>query len=249
MDAFLTSVVAGVMVAVAGAIAAFYFGGVREKQKQEFERQQEQQRQQEEQNRRRAEVLTKIQAQTSGIVEAVRSWAAKAVSLDLENPPLLNYSVFRPNPKGEEITTRQASLLKQYKEILQQRDSISQKMSLLRHYYEEQLPSLGGEQRNLFESFDKEFYNRYGSLSSQLPDYETIEEHVRLAAEPMERAARALVNIGGKDRVVNKDREMEALAKEGAGIPEAARHARDWDFRFYQDAFDKEIGRLTGSNS
>jgi hypothetical protein len=64
MDAFLTTVVAGVIVAVVGAIAAFYFGGAREKQKREYERQKEEQRQQEERQKeqqRRQEELQKEQ--------------------------------------------------------------------------------------------------------------------------------------------------------------------------------------------
>ena len=48
MDTFLTTVVAGVVVAVVGAIAAFYLGGVREKHKPILAKQAEEQRRLEE---------------------------------------------------------------------------------------------------------------------------------------------------------------------------------------------------------
>jgi hypothetical protein len=61
MDAFITTVLAGIIVAVVGAIVAYYFGGVREKRKQEYDRQKEEQIRQEErqkdQNKRRIEAV------------------------------------------------------------------------------------------------------------------------------------------------------------------------------------------------
>jgi hypothetical protein len=53
VDTFLTTVVAGVVVAVVGAIAAFYLGGVREKQKRILAKQGEEQRRLEEWRRSR----------------------------------------------------------------------------------------------------------------------------------------------------------------------------------------------------
>jgi hypothetical protein len=47
MDALLTAVVSGVIVAIASALLAFYFGGVRERQKREYEQQKEAQKRQE----------------------------------------------------------------------------------------------------------------------------------------------------------------------------------------------------------
>jgi hypothetical protein len=52
VDTFLTTVVAGVVVAEVGAIAAYYLGGVREKQKRILERQVEEQRRLEERKER-----------------------------------------------------------------------------------------------------------------------------------------------------------------------------------------------------
>jgi hypothetical protein len=53
VDTYLTTVVAGVVVAVVGAIAAFYLGGVREKQNRILARQGEEQRRLEEWRRPR----------------------------------------------------------------------------------------------------------------------------------------------------------------------------------------------------
>ena len=58
MDGAITTIVAGVVVAVVGAIVAFYLGGLREKQKREYEKRKEEQRRQEERQKERSRGLT-----------------------------------------------------------------------------------------------------------------------------------------------------------------------------------------------
>src|SRR3712207_2290598 len=81
MDELIAAIIAGVVVTVVGAILAFYFGGVRERQRDKG-------KQQEEQNKRRAEALTEIKTLASVVVEDVRSWAENtAASLDVKKLP------------------------------------------------------------------------------------------------------------------------------------------------------------------
>ena len=72
MDAFLTTVVSGVVVALVGAIAAFYLGGVREKHKRILAKQVEEQRRleewrREEQGRRRSFLSNQLKATAASL--------------------------------------------------------------------------------------------------------------------------------------------------------------------------------------
>jgi len=72
VDAFLTTVVAGVVVALVGAIAAFYLGGVREKHKRILAKQAEEQRRleewrREEQGRRRSFLSNQLKATAASL--------------------------------------------------------------------------------------------------------------------------------------------------------------------------------------
>jgi hypothetical protein len=140
MDAFLTTVVGGVIVALAGAIAAFYFGRLQERHKQEHERKQEEQRRleerqnrEEEQNKQGAAALVQIEEQASVIVEDVRSWAENAAGLPESVPPDDERSL--ANDRALAIEWRE--LLEKYAEVVQQRDSIATKMDSLRLSYRE----------------------------------------------------------------------------------------------------------------
>jgi hypothetical protein len=161
VDRFLTTVVAGVIVAIIGAIIAYYFGGVREKQKQTYEMQKEQKREREEKrkedNARRAEALTEIRNQALPLGEALKGWANSVARLPKKIPTTAkNEDWLR---FGREVTT-----------LLHQRDSASNNMSDLKSYYWAQKPYLEAKQRSLVEPFATEFDGRYTALSKYLDD-------------------------------------------------------------------------------
>src|SRR5215203_3593735 len=88
MDGLITAIIAGVVATVIGAILAFYFGGVRETQKQAYEKQREEAKRQEEkrreeeivQNRLRANALDAIRAQVRPLATAYDDWVEKCAS-------------------------------------------------------------------------------------------------------------------------------------------------------------------------
>jgi ribosomal protein S19 len=197
MDGLIATIIGGVVVTAIGAILAFYFGGVRERQKREYERQQEEQRRleerqeeeqkreaekQEELNKRRAEALAQIQAQASAVVENVKSWGANATVLPEFVRAIIEATggyirrVFDPRLARMNSAKGVRQLLLQYSEVVQQRDSIAAQMESLNLYYREQAPTLPHTARRLIESFDKDFDGRYNALSSQLVSYPSFRQ-------------------------------------------------------------------------
>jgi hypothetical protein len=216
MDAVLPSVVAGVIVAVVSAFAAYYFGGVREKQKQKYERQQEEQRRQEEQeeelNKRRGEILIEIKSRASVIVEHTRSLAEIYLSLAF----ILRF--YRPTLRFEMSVEKCA-------EIEQLRDSLASERHLLRKFYERQTPYLTPTQRELYEAFDKDFDRRYTPYLSTQEAFQTIRQDFTLDEDDSRLPNMLVRNLGPNAR-----RSMKLLESHVLGLPEAAGHARHWDF-------------------
>src|SRR5215204_4259662 len=125
MDALITTILAGVVVAVIGAFAAYYFGGRRERQKQVYEERRDVEKQREAKQdvlrERGGKALAKTQTQASVVVEDVKSWAANAARLP-ENMPKTEFFWVDKTPRW----VRQ--LLPKYAEVVQQRDSIAAQM-------------------------------------------------------------------------------------------------------------------------
>jgi Sec-independent protein translocase protein TatA len=257
MDGLVAGIISGVVVTVVGAIVAFYLGGVREHQKQQQERQREEQKQQEERqreeqkqqeerqedlNKQRAEALRGIWVQAFEVTEEVKSWAENASSLDPENVPIVGFF-------GRDQTAklnRQVEAFYKYAEIAQKRDSISHKITSLRRYYWEKEPILSISQRKAFESFNNEIDERYSPLSAQIEDYGIIRRNFFLR-DDVGRIKKTL--FMPNEMPPRNDDAVKAWKKDWVGIPEAARYARDWDFGPYQVAFEKEIKKLTGTNT
>lgn len=179
MDTFLTTVVAGVVVAVVGAIAAFYLGGVREKQKRILARQGEEQRRLEEWRRgeqdrieerkereqqreeerkqriidRRAEALDDIRVQALYFANAFRTWTDKAANLEIP-------------PKDE--VEQAVGFSKGLADLIQQADEVSTRLAFLSGHYNAHSPILEEKSRNIVESFEKQGVERHFFLSNQL---------------------------------------------------------------------------------
>jgi hypothetical protein len=160
VDTFLTTVVAGV-----GAIAAFYLGGVREKQKRILARQGEEQRRLEEWRRgeqdrieerkereqqreeerkqriidRRAEALDDIRVQALYFANAFRTWTDKAANLEIP-------------PKDE--VEQAVGFSKGLADLIQQADEVSTRLAFLSGHYNAHSSILEEKSRNIVESFE-----------------------------------------------------------------------------------------------
>jgi hypothetical protein len=248
MDALLTTIVAGAVVALIGAIAAYYFGGLRESQKQEYKSRSEEQEREEELNRRRVEALARIQAQASVIVEDVSSWAENVGGLPESLPEVRLWGLQFWNPDGRLLSKKVRRLLLKYSQVAQQRDAIATKMESLRLYYREQRPSLPTTARNLIESFEADFNKRYNPLSSRLQDYPSFRQRFRLK-EDLDAVGSALwltaliASLGTAGDPINY-RDIMKVKEKWAWLPEAAEYARDWDFGDYKVAFEEELRKL-----
>jgi hypothetical protein len=255
MDGLITTIVAGVVVTVIGAIVAFYFGGVREREKQLYENQREQQKQlverEEELKKHRTEALHELQARGSVIVQDVRRTAENAVSLHetLERfPP--NWSKWRfSRLSGQDPAQLVSETMQKYAEIMRQRESISAAMDSLRHYYQTQAPYLSAKERNLFEAFDHDLQRRYTPLFASLPDYQSVRKDLYLAED-----------VKGVDKVRyllfeepegdwSNVRVMLRLREQISGLPEAAGDALESNFQEHRTAIAKEIEALEGIGS
>lgn len=179
MDTFLTTVVAGVVVAVVGAIAAFYLGGVREKHKrilakqaeeqrrlEEWRReeqgrikerkQREQQREEERKQRvidRRAEALDDIRVQALYFANAFRTWTGKAANLEIP-------------PKDE--VEQAVGFSKGLADLIQQAEEVSTRLAILKGHYNAHSPILEERSPNIIELLEKQGVERHSFLSNQL---------------------------------------------------------------------------------
>jgi hypothetical protein len=179
VDTFLTTVEAGFVVAVVGAIAAFYLGGVRERHKRIIAMQGEEQRrleewrrgeqgriearkkreQQREQERkqglidRRAEALDDIRVQALYFANAFRTWTDKAANLEIP-------------PKDED--EQAVGFSKGLADLIQQADEVRTRLAFLSGHYDAHSSILEEKSRNIVESFEKQGVERHSFLSNQL---------------------------------------------------------------------------------
>jgi hypothetical protein len=179
VNTFLTMVVAGCVGVLVGAIAAFYLGGVREKQKRILARQGEEQRRLEEWRReeqgrleerkerehqreeereqrlidRRAEALDDIRIQALYFANAFRIWTDRAANLEVP-------------PKDE--LEQAVGFSEELAELIHQADEVSTRLALLRGHYNAHNPILEEKSRNIIDPFEKQGMERHSLLSNQL---------------------------------------------------------------------------------
>jgi hypothetical protein len=183
VDTFLTMAVAGCVGALVGAIAAFYVGGVREKQKRILARQGEEQRRLEEWRReeqgrieerierehqreeereqrlidRRAEALDDIRIQALYFANAFRTWTDRAANLEVP-----------PKDGVKDGVEQVVGFSKGLTELLQQADEVSTRLAFLSGHYNAHSPILEEKSRSITESFEKQGIKHHSFLSNQL---------------------------------------------------------------------------------
>src|SRR5215210_4536060 len=114
MDALITTILAGAVVALIGAFAAYYFGGRRERQKQVYEERSDL-------RERRIEVLSEIQVRAYSVTESLGRLAERVAELRGKIPNHAN-------------TTYQSweKFFSEYEELAQQRDAVLSDIESLR---------------------------------------------------------------------------------------------------------------------
>jgi hypothetical protein len=161
MDAFITTVLAGIIVAVVGAIVAYYFGGVREKRKQEYDRQKEEQIRQEErqkdQNKRRIEAVDGLRSRAYTVTTSFWSWFNRTFAEEEDVP----FSVAKNPQNGDSVE----STVKRFPTLIREgKEDLEPQMTALWHYYAEKKPYLDPQTIELFEPFYRSLQLLRGKL-------------------------------------------------------------------------------------
>jgi hypothetical protein len=250
MDGLLTTIIAGVVVTVIGGIVAFYFGGVREKQRQREERQREEQDRQRKNQRelgeRRLEALDEIQSRAESGVEDLRHLAERVSRLGEEIPD--GMATFRT----------WALFFDKYEELAQQSASISSEMASLRAYYQKQALYFESTTRAVFESFDKEFEERYRFLSRNLYTegarkfHEDMKDLFSKDISLRTAVGKTLylwvqgISLGYFNHMLSKE-YREYLQVEFSVLHEGIESIREWDFAVHNAAFDAERERIASA--
>jgi hypothetical protein len=185
VDAFLNTVVGGLIVALVGSVVGFYFNKRREKEKQAFERQRDDERRLAE---RRVKALDEMRAQCQKVVGAYDDWIKSVMSLEpipapsriseVLSPSESVLPVFDPRDVLSSVwsTVNMAQYERQYlgpkraavAKLTEQGHDSLQEMKILEGIYRAHRPFLEINTRNVFESFHKEFTNQHAILSNKL---------------------------------------------------------------------------------
>jgi hypothetical protein len=171
MDGLMTAIISGVVVAVIGAIVAFYFGRVQERQKQSYEEQRNEQERrenkQQEENERRATVFAEITHQAHSVVRDYESLTADTKSLIefLERDYKYNYYTY------PEVEIQYRKLLANY---YQTAIAISDKAESFWGYYKTEKTFLEPESRtalaSLFKATNAQIEREEARLRAQDPE-------------------------------------------------------------------------------
>lgn len=258
MDGLIATIIAGVVVTVVGAIVAFYFGGVREKQRQVHESQLEAQRQREETQRqreeaqreerdrqlerqqelsmRRTQTVSEILVRAHEIVTNTRALGETAARLPAKEADAVKEAPFFARSPDSK-TNR---LVQDWAEIQSEFDSILRELQSLRSYYLSQEPYLLPTTHDLFKSFERDIDKRLTPLSAHLADRQALADLLVQRNYPRSGTywpfTAASRDLAGK--VANLQQKSPDLIK-------AAEYARDLDFREYQTSFNKEVERAS----
>jgi len=239
MDGLVTAILSGVIVALVGAIAAYYFG-VRQQRLN-----------------RGADALDRMRPQIALLASTYSSWVDEFAKLLVTgSPPTHEETIQIEKEKGffavlaRPLTTdyNSQTVLKSAQLILDKKAEIAGLVESLRAMYWEQRPSLPDKTRNIFESFVDELQRHHSALSDVAEEFIPT---VKRAAEQWRKQYRhryyffTLVNL--------PNYFYHWLRKEGANAEmaeriqlwqEAVKSAQDWDAWQYVAAFDAEADRL-----
>jgi hypothetical protein len=273
-NGFLTTVFAGVIVALIGGIIAFYFGGVREKQKLVDQREKEL-------NERRFEAVDAMRPRVRSVGNAFRNWTEKVMKLKVILPESLPAE--KDSPALRTLQQSITALSAQLAEIREQAEGNRNDMTSLWNFYEERRPYLEDTTRHVIESFAKDFETRHTSVVNALAADPTVGAKVDLdpsqretfrkmyadmLSDPeMNKAEKAAVipvvtffvapfspflvwderKKWKQERQEHWEQVRQVTSNHLETVKEAAEHAHDWNLQAHFDAFDAEAVRLVNA--
>jgi hypothetical protein len=144
-DSFLTTVLAGIIVALVGGIVAFYLGGVRERHKRTSEQ--------------KEEVYEEMRKQAYSVGDALENWMFETSQCALKLP-----SLDRKGRYDMDIETFR-KCKEQVRVVAEQAEDVSNAIRSLREYYRLKRPYLDSASQRAFEAFDKQVTLTYEQLS------------------------------------------------------------------------------------
>ena len=258
MDGLLVTFLPGVVVAVIGAFAAYYFAVRHERLKQAYEREKDEQRRQEERqaelNKQRAKVFAEIRIRANSIMDALSVWVRRAETLPNLKPP----------EEEEELLPAEVA----WKPYFQEFDWLSTRafefeneMSSLRGYYHDHEASLEPTTHSLFRSFDEEICMRFTSVlfsaetgTGDIQESEAMAagQHVWTGMDTLREARQKLLwrVFPFIPWAVNK--RADAGFREGASIIDgiilaaAQELPKDWNLQTYRTKFRNESANYSG---
>jgi hypothetical protein len=152
VNGLLASIIAGVVITLIGAFAAYYFGVRQERQRRDYERRINELEAREEKERELsklgAEAIDVIRPQVASLAKSYTSWVEAISDLIIRK--------WSMPPAGALVKASQ---------VEKHGAAVSNSMHALEPSYWEQKPSLTYRTRDIFESFDKELREHQSALS------------------------------------------------------------------------------------
>jgi hypothetical protein len=245
VDTFLTTVLAGIIVAIVGAVAAYYFGRRQSEQQGLEEKQQKE-------NERRTEALAEISRRAHSVVAALESWTEKAAKLPGQMPDESEHRYYLS------VFDRWKRFWLSLAEAIEQGKNISEEIESLRRYYRTQKSFLEPKTHKVFTSFDKALTSCYAPLWKELGRLspQKIRQHARdseVEAEHRRQQSREIVSLPlmhklllGERREKRRFNVVRQDWQDGlfSRLTEAVKVARSVDLRKHLAALDAEATRL-----
>jgi len=154
MNGLLGTILAGVVVAVIGAFAAYYFGVRQERLKHAYEKQREEQRRQEEEerelNKERSEVFDEIQPRALSVMQSFIDWCKSVEVLPTIKPTEADVKFY----EAPERAWR--SYFEHMQAVWEKANELENEIASLQGYYQSNESYLKPSTRTLFRSFDDE---------------------------------------------------------------------------------------------
>jgi hypothetical protein len=235
MDAFIAAVVAGVIVALVSAIAAFYFGGVREEKRRQVETLRRL-------NERRAEAADGLRGQAYSAAEALKAWA-REISDTLSVLALQDEEV-EVVPTGWREQTE--LFLKAFATFEETGAEVEKRMASLRGYYQARSADLGAEASKVFNTFEGEFEERYQQISDPVKRSRKLldEAYDLVGTRGVFKQAVRLPRLLGFKRGKMREAMQKNFSELGGGVELAL----SWNYKTHIEALEAEIKRATGMN-
>jgi len=145
MNALITTIIAGAVVAVIGAFAAYYFGGQREIQKQVYEARREEQRGL---NRQRVEAFDEIRTRVSSGTQAIIDWCKIVMRVPIASPSENDVESFRAPEKVWR------PYFERVQAVTEKADELENELEHLRSYYQANEEYLKPSTRSRLDAFE-----------------------------------------------------------------------------------------------